>query len=77
MKSDLDLACNFDSLGNQVNKAKKTWFEVHRDSNFAKVLKFFQFINILYVAFMVPFLIAFDFGMETAEITLEAVSLCL
>jgi hypothetical protein len=77
LKSNLDKACNYDSLGNQVNKAKNNWAIVHRDSNYAKVVKLVQFINCLYIAFTIPFIIAFNDGMETGEITIEAISICL
>ena len=76
LKTDLDLSCNFDSLGNQVKKGK-SWFEVQRDSTFTKVMKIIQFINVLYIAFMIPFAIAFDYPMNTSAITIEVVSLCI
>lgn len=76
LKTDLDLSCNFNSLGNQVKKGK-SWFEVQRDSTFTKVMKIIQFINVLYIAFMIPFAIAFDYPMNTSAITIEVVSLCI
>ena len=76
LSSDLDVACNYDSLGNQVKKGK-IFFEVHRDSNFAKLMKLLQFINILYIAFMIPFSVAFDYPMNVGAIVFESVSLGL
>ena len=73
--SDLDLNCNFDSQGRSMEE--KTWFEVQRDSDFAKAIKAIEFFNLLYIAFMIPFSLAFDYPMNAGAIAFESVSLCL
>ena len=77
LTNDLDLACNFDSLGNQVLKEKVNFGEVQRDSTLSKVNKLMQFLNCLYIAVMIPFEIAFDYPMNMGAIIGEAISLGL
>jgi hypothetical protein len=65
---------NFDSKGNLYNHDFQ-YFEVDRDSTFTKSLKIVQMVNVLYIAFMVPFSVGFEYPMNTVSITLESISL--
>lgn len=40
-------------------------------------MKIVQFINLLYISFMIPFAVSFDYPMNASAITIEVVSLCI
>lgn len=65
---------NFDSKGN-LSEVTQLKLVVQRDSMFVKVMKCVQLINLLYIAFTVPFEISFDVPMGSGLIIAEIISL--